>query len=371
MKTNLTKSRPSFAFFIAFAFATSAFANELIAPREQLLKDGFRETTRALKIQRLDPTPAKGLNWPVSFEDAAHSMGNVMTQYQEYGDGHPYFHGGCDLRAKDGSWVTAPVSGKFDAGHYSYDTNDDGSLTKFMKPWPETGQALYFEVSITTDDGIRYEFHHVDRNSIPADLVQGLNRGNARVTAGQHIGKVATWPQQGADGSYYHHIHYNIILPSGIRVNPESVSPLVSDHVAPNVAGVYGVNDNDRGALLSQGSALTFHPKELVVTGFDKNDTNVYAHTPPSTELIYDSGERVSWDFREKLSTATGTFPNIQDVFVQSLRLLSGDTLETQGNYDENFFLLRLKVPASAKGAFTVRVTDASGNQTTVSGSHL
>ena len=37
--------------------------------------------------------------WPVPFLDAHHTIGNVMTQFQDYGGG-AYYHGGDDLRVQ-------------------------------------------------------------------------------------------------------------------------------------------------------------------------------------------------------------------------------------------------------------------------------
>ena len=98
-------------------------------------------------------------------------------------------------------------------------------------PWPREGDDLYFEVAVVADSGVRYEFHHVDRASLPVGIATLLNAGGGRVEAGTLLGHAITWP----DGDY-HHIHYNLVLPSGTRINPEFVSPLLADHRAPEIA---------------------------------------------------------------------------------------------------------------------------------------
>ena len=58
---------------------------------------------------------------------------------------------------------------------------------------------------------------------------------------------------------------------------------------------------------------------------------------------------------------AAGNFPRLFDVFKDFLRLSNGETLETQGNYDDNFFLIRLSVPKDAQGPFEIHIEDSAG----------
>lgn len=105
-----------------------AHADENVQAAWKLLSEGYRAMAHVQT--RADALPAAHASpWPVAFQDAQHSIGNSMAEFQPFG--RPYFHGGCDLRTKAGEDIHAVVSGHLEAGHYGYDTNEDGSLTKY------------------------------------------------------------------------------------------------------------------------------------------------------------------------------------------------------------------------------------------------
>jgi hypothetical protein len=344
---------------IALAFALSLFAHadENIQPSWKLLAQGYRPV--ATMRSSIDSIPAAhSLAWPVAFEDAQHTIGNSMVEFQPFGA--PYYHGGCDLRTKAGEEIHAPVSGKLEAGHYGYDTNPDGSMTKYWMPWPQSGDATYFEVAVVADDGTRYELHHVDRSTLPDDIVAQLNTGGGRVTAGRLLGHVLEWP----DG-VYHHTHYNIVLPSGVRVNPEYASPLLPDSKAPEVLGLYAlagssVADFGDGAIRGAVS-------EFVVDVVDHQDNNVYDHPPVFARLKFANGQETVWDFRVTLTGPDGKFPPLWNFFLESLRA-PGGSRETEGGYGTGHSLVRLAVPKGASGPFTIELADIAGNTTRRSG---
>jgi hypothetical protein len=342
------------ALLLALLFSPStARADENIQPAWKLLAEGYRAVATVRSGAAAVPA-AHSLPWPVRFQDAAHSIGNSMVEFQPFGA--PYYHGGDDLRTEAGADIHAPVSGRLEAGHYGYDTNADGSMTKYWMPWPQEGDETYFEVAVVADDGTRYELHHVDRSSLPADIVARLNAGGGRVEAGALLGHVLYWP----DGEY-HHTHYNIVLPSGVRVNPEYASPLLPDARAPEVLGLF--------ALVS-GRALDFGdgsfskaPSEFVADVVDHQDGNVYDHPPVYARLHFASGEETLWDFRTTLTGPNGAFPPLWSFFLESLRSPSG-TRETEGGYGTGHSLVRLLVPAGAHGPFTIELGDIAGNIT-------
>lgn len=277
-----------------------------------------------------------------------------MVEFQPFGA--PYFHGGCDLRTKAGEDIVAAVSGRLEAGHYGYDTNPDGSMTKYWMPWPQEGDSTYFEVAVISDDGTRYEHHHVDRDSLPADIVAQLNAGGGRVEKGRLLGHVLEWPS-----GDYHHTHYNVILPSGVRVNPEYVSTLLPDTIAPEILGLYAVTN---GAVADFGKGtFAAAPSEFVVDVVDHQNDNVYDHPPVYARLHFASGQETVWDFRTTLTGTGGKFPPLWDFFLQSLRTPDG-TRETEGGYGTGHSLVRLAVPAGAKGPFTIELGDIAGNIT-------
>lgn len=370
-------------FLIVFAIlcATAAtHADEGIYPKGQLSRMGYQEAAplhkaivlKALKgktprlaptLKLLDSQPAPQLlPWPVTFENNQHNLGNNMIQFQSYGGSDSYFHGGCDLRTAAQADIRTPVAGKLDAGHYGYEVQPDGSMKKFWTPYPQHGDDMYFEVSVITDDGLRYEFHHVDRNTLPSAIKQKLDHGNARVEAGEIVGHVHNWPITAIDGSYYHHTHYNIIAADGTRINPESVSWALADTSAPEIHGVYAVSSKGVVTELSNGGkAPSPLPAEIIVAATDKNDPNVYTHPPTVVELKSADGKSSGWNFKHTLLDQNGKFPNIHEVFKDSLVLPNGDRLETEGDYENNFFLVRLVVPAQAQLPFEIRIEDSAG----------
>ncbi len=341
-------------------------ANERIKSREALLAEGYQYRAISSPFdlvadQNVLPAP-HALAWPVKFQDESHSLGNVMAQYQPFG-APPYFHGGCDLRVDAGADIHAPVAGRIEAGHYSYTALETGELQKYWKPWPQEGDATYFEVSVIADDGTRFEFHHVNETTLPEEVVAMLNAGGGRVSAGQVIGHVITWP----DGDY-HHTHYNIILPSGRRVNPEFASVLLPDHVAPRIIAAFAVEGVQVGASPFADGHFTVAPREFIFSIIDQLDGGVYEHPPALAVLRFASGQEVKWDFRQVLATSDGSFPVLRDVFAIDLALIDGSTTSTEGGYGTGQSLIRFKVPAQASGAFTLEFSDIAGNTSRLSG---
>ena len=347
---------------------TPAKADEPVRSERELRRLGYRPFSEFQKsypikahLDRKKLLRRKNvLPWPVEFLDASEPIGNSMIQFQNYG--YPYYHGGCDLLSKEGWWITTPVSGFLEGGHYSYSGNADGSMTKHWIPWPKRGEAAYFELAIVTDEGLRFEFHHVDRPSLPQETIDALNKGGVRVEAGTKIGRVLEW------GSTYDHIHYNIITPEGLRINPEYVSEQISDTQEPEVEGVYAIDQSGRVHSFS-GGHLNFVPREFIVAGFDrKNAKSPNQHPFHSTLLKFANGTGVGWDFRAVMATMDGRWPALWEFYLAKLRTPSGQKLETFGDYGAGFNLVRLLVPQGASGQFEIEVKDMVGNKKVIQG---
>ncbi len=334
-----------------------AAANERIKPAAELLREGYRSVEPHIQGGPGDTLPSPhSLPWPTIFQDATHTIGNAMVEFQPFGE--PYFHGGCDLRTQAGAELRAPVGGKLEAGHYSYATNTDGSLEKFWKPWPETGDSTYFEVAVVSSDGTRFELHHVDRDTLPAGIVRMLNSGGGTVAAGTLLGHVISWP-----GGDYHHTHYNIVLPSGTRINPEYASPLLADTLAPELLGLFAISE--RGSVDNFSNGLfASAPKEFVADVVDRQNGNIYEHPPVFVRLRFVAGAETVWDFRTILRAPNGAFPPLWDFFKASLTGPDGKTRETEGGYGTGHSLIRIPVPLGASGAFTIELGDEAGNIT-------
>lgn len=344
---------------LLFLALIPAQASERILPPSVLLKEGYERVPYIRPTEAAPLPPPHSLSWPVEFQDAAHSVANSMAQFQPFG--RPYFHGGCDLSVRANAALRSPIAGRLEAGHYSYSTRADGSLEKFWKPWPADGDDLYFEVAVVAESGIRFEFHHVDRDSLPAEIVQKLQSRDPRVGAGDLLGNTIYWP-----GNDYHHIHYNVIDPSGVRINPEFVSPLVPDATPPELRGAYA--ETPSGNVDFGNGKFSAAPSSFVLALLDRYDHSVYEHPVVLARLQFASGEKTEWDFRQTLTNSQGVFPSLWDYFVESFRTPNGRRIYTEGGYGTGQSVIRLKVPAGARGAFTIEVEDMSGNRRTLTG---
>ncbi|MFI5361126.1 MAG: hypothetical protein ACHQ49_04075 [Elusimicrobiota bacterium] len=336
-----------------------ARADERIRPAAVLLAEGYKPAATLSAAGSSALPPGHALPWPVRFQDAEHTLGNVMAQFQPFGS--PYYHGGDDLRVDAGADVLSPVDGKLEAGHYSYSAHPDGSLEKFWKPWPEDGDPTYFEVAVVADGGIRYEFHHVNRGTLPPEIVAKLDAGGGRAAKGELLGHAVEFPMAG-----YNHVHYNIVLPDGRRVNPEFASALLPDKIPPTILHAFAVGSNGDAKDFA-GGAVNPPVKEFVLHVVDKQDANVYEHPPAYALLKFDRGGQTLWDFRETLTDAHRAFPPLWDFFAESIRSPSG-AFETEGGYGTGASLIRLQVPAGASGGFTLEVGDIAGNVSTMRG---
>lgn len=345
------------------AICASAIADERVLPREIFQQMGFRPVLRASRPVRSFPARgfeaslSTGLPWPVQFKDEAHTIAQNYVNFQDYGGG-AYFHKGCDLRTQPHSWVIAPVSGVLEGGYYGYETHEDGSQTKFWNPWKgDAHPDPYFELAIVTDEGYRFELHHVDVMDLPQETIAALNKGGVRVPAGARIGHVLEW-----NFGDYDHIHYNVFAADGTIINPEAHSVAVRDTVAPAIQGVYALYGNGRVSDVREGLVLDQGVREIVVATTESRNNDAYVQTPPFAGIAFQNGPSFAWDFRESLTAPGGGFPDLRKVFASRLRTPSGQLLRTIGNYGKGLFLMRLPVAQGVSGQFVVRVADTAGN---------
>ena len=341
----------------------TATANERYEHSDYWFSQGYlpQHSGGHAKLNETPPWKSHSLAWPVEFENAAHSMGNTFIEFQSYGSG-PYYHGGCDLRVRRAAPLRTPVAGRIEAGHYGYTNRPDGSSEKFWRPWPETGDENYFEVAVITEDGFRFEFHHMDEEKLSPEVLKALKSGSGTVEAGALLGKTVEWP----DG-IYHHAHYNVISPSGTHLNPEYYSPLIQDHHAPEVTTVLAAFPGDRTRPFGDGVFETA-PQYFAIAVLDHNDTNIYDHPPVYVGIEFEKGPSFTWDFRERLLGPDGKFPPIWNFFVESILDPKGRKWSTEGGYGKGLSVIRLPVPLGAHGPFVIRVADQANNLVEFSG---
>ncbi len=359
---------PFLFIFVGALFSSSAGADELRLSRSELRALGLKPVLNNRASGNIAyAEPARGTEWPIVFKSQAASIAQNYVQHQDYGTGQ-YYHGGCDLRTEPYSAARAPIAGKLEAGYYGYETASDGQDTKWWKPWDGKPTAsLYFEIAVIDEAGYRYEMHHVNPLTLPSDIVALLNAdltkpGTAKVEAGRILAYVAKWPSE------YDHVHFNLIRPDGLHMNPERYSVPVSDHEAPRIIGVYSVDAKGKVGELREGGRLPVGIRELVVATTESRDGNEYVQTPPYVFLIFSTGEKAGWDFRNWLGDATGKWVDIRNFFRDEIRTPSRKTIRNTGNYGVGQFLIRVPVPAGAAGSFRLSVGDTAGNLAEMTG---
>jgi hypothetical protein len=350
-------------FISVFSLSTVLFANEQYMTRAQALAKGYRPRFRVTNEFSGRMLPAHSLKWPVQFVDANHTIGNSMPEYQNY-DTEAYYHGGSDLRVAKQGEVTAPVDGFLQGDYYSYVTDPDtGQDQKFTKPVISVSDDLYFEITITTADHFRLELHHVDSRTVPATILKMIMDGGGPVHQGEVVGKASLWPIMRL-GARYDHIHYNLISPEGILMNPEFFSSDILDTSAPVVKNIYAVYGTKKMEVL--GQKLQGLPTELIISTYDLKASNMYQLPPTFIEAKWNEFGKVGWDFTQFLVNSLGSFPDLREVYARNVRLNDGRVVSTSGDYDSTEFLFRLKIPVTATLPIMITVKDVSGNATQV-----
>lgn len=348
----------------SFILSTTAFADLPLAPESHWQSLGYEVATPAKSNLKegqkqkdgshsFSTPPAHSIPWPVAFASDTKTIANSMAQYQPFGD--PYFHGGCDLRVRPYEKIYASASGTLEAGHYGYTKNPDGSLKKYWKPWPQNGDALYFELAVVDEMGIRHEYHHVDRSSLTSEVTQILNSSEKLVSAGMYLGNTIYWP-----GSDYHHIHLNLILPDETRLNPEYYFPLVTDNEPPQVWNLF--LRTQAGWEYLTNNDLLVRPLEIAIQTSDRKNGSPYENPPVLAKIEFENGVQFQWDFRERL-WHEGAFPQLSQFFQFQLRTSDGRNFRTEGGYGTGRSLVRLPVPPTAAGSFRIVLEDMAGNR--------
>ncbi|MBI4405856.1 MAG: M23 family metallopeptidase [Deltaproteobacteria bacterium] len=149
--------------------------------------------------------------WPVSVL----SIGHTIASYQKY-VGSAYFHHGIDIRADAGSPVIASAGGKVI------------NIENYVP-----GNPAYWEIAILDAEGFIWQYHHVDRSSIPAAIQDAFKKGLA-IPTGAKLGEVYYWPEV-TFGERFHHIHLNILGAQKSYLNGFAFLESLDDKVGPQI----------------------------------------------------------------------------------------------------------------------------------------
>jgi hypothetical protein len=159
--------------------------------------------------------------WPVNVK----SIGHTMASYQRYGalEG-AYFHHGLDIRADAGSDVNASVGGQVI------------NIENYMP-----GDDAYWEIAILDEAGFIWQYHHIDRDSIPEPIFYAY-KNKTPISAGTKLGQVYYWPIV-TFGERFHHIHLNVLGKNKEYLNPFGFLELLPDSSAPEITRFYLVRN--------------------------------------------------------------------------------------------------------------------------------
>lgn len=270
---------------------------ELAQKQDATAEKTYRPTYLSRATATLKTKTSSKYSWPVELK----SIGHNTASYQNYG-GDPYFHHGLDIRADAGTDVLASVGGQVvNISNYG--------------PGP-----AYWEVAVLDDAGFLWQYHHVDRESIP-QAIWDAYRNKGRISTGTKIGEVYYW-MVNTYGEQYHHIHLNVLARGGAYRNPFNFLEPLADSKAPEILDV-GLLRNGYAqdpSLPIQGAYsiyATIH--DLIL-----HDKFVVPPHKITYQLDDDPRERLVWEFTD-LPGVTSNTEYVENFFVPSL---------TCGNYE-------------------------------------
>jgi hypothetical protein len=366
-------------FVISMTILQTSYSDELRLSFSEAKKQGFKihilqnsQKTKSTQLQHqrinkqrnsLDKYKRTKIAWPFELPYNEGFMGNNFAQYQPYEI--PGYHGGSDMVLERDSWIYAPVSGILEAGHYAYTDNPDGRRIKHWKPWPASGDPSYFEIAVIDDQGNRFELHHVDKASLPSDIIEKLNSGRAQVTAGTKVGRVVRWTTP----FHYDHVHVNIHDHEGQWFNPEYFFENLPDTIKPECQFLL-VYKNGKSEWLQNvmRSRLNPEPDEIshfAIIASDKKNNNKFSQVPTYFEVSFQEGEKFFWDFNKNLTSSNSNFADIRNVYLKSVKLPNGQNFRQPSGYYPNGvkFAVQLPLPMNTgSGKYFLKAQDHAGN---------
>lgn len=362
---------------IFLLFISSVQADMNFRPRNELLDLGFKKQKLKFDLDSTKFNPSlnqrylkHSLNWPIELKKDKHQFIANHHQIQTYTN-PAYYHAGLDILADKDQLITSPISGTIEAGYYSYTDDYYGNTEKFFLPLKEAlkgeveipwGKA-YFEIAVIDDQGMRFEFHHVDSEDIPPLILDKILSGHQKVKAGKILGKVYDWKIKKGKIEL-RHIHYNIINNKGHYLNPFNFSPKVFDFKKPNITHIYATKKSichKAPELIEfQDSPLETNG-EIIVRTYDIINDSSLSKAPVLIKAEFENGKSFVWDFRDNLiDENTNKRHQIRDVylFTKCVKRL-GSELRASRNHD---FFFRIPVAKDYRGKIIVTVYDQMGN---------
>ena len=317
------------------------------------------------------------IDWPTPMSPRGNKIGPILHQFQKFSDS--YFHEGVDILTPQNQNIFSPVSGVVDAGYYSYKTLSSGLSEKTYlsirdidrtDTEPKLWGERYFEVSVTDNDQIRFEFHHIKRESLSADLLEKIYT-TSRVSVAEALGKVVDWPEK-VRGLDYNHIHYSILNSEGVYLNPFWYSARVPDETPPSVSSVYAsvsqrcpANGLRQLKELSQLSSLD-EVTHLVLQAQDYMGESPFPQPPTKLKAVFDNGFKHSFDYSEALFTNPFNSYDLDQIYVGKFCIGAPDFPFVIPGSESFKFYIQIPVPNNFHGKVEVQISDFSNNSTSL-----
>ncbi len=278
--------------------------------------------------------------WPVKVL----SIGHTIASYQNYSFGgppSPYFHHGLDIRADAGTDVLASTGGQVI------------NIENYVP-----GNKFYWEVAIKDKEGFIWQYHHIEKNSIPAKIHEAF-KNQTEIEAGTKLGEVIAWNVE-TFGERFDHIHLNILGKGRAYLNPFEFLELLPDKSSPEISNfkvIQGAIAKDNSANQGTQYTIAAEIKDLVLS-------DVFVVPPNEIHMAIDEGTpfRV-WKF-DSLPGGASNEDYVTDFFQTQLAC---------GNYEcrkpvinLGFNKAKQKVFPSTPGRHNLEliVSDYNGNET-------
>lgn len=268
--------------------------------------------------------PINSMFWPFSTQDEPHDVGHTSVNIQHYTQKYEeaYFHHGVDIIKNEPEKIFNMYDGRVEKIGY-YRTEEVGE------------SKYYFEVVLQTVNGLKFEFHHTDPESVP-DGIYEIEGTDIILEAGANTGKIVFWPTPDSySGKLFHHIHFNVITQKGIKLNPLIMMIPQRDEISPKIDEIYLINSERTKTLTNSGIDEDFH---VVIKVSDLADNEIWPNPPRfskieimnlENEVVF---EHSGYDFIAMMSENINEF--VCDYYLCEI----GEAAYSKGNYSERDF---------------------------------